>query len=844
MYILDKMNLGSIFNSLWNSKKYEVSKTIPNNRNNNNSIPISQGKEYILYKQNKINNVNKYSNQDKDIIEGFDGMIGSTRANTQNLTDSTNLQGMEDNFNRTISSYAMSQKNLMEKSQQYLQGKRSYGKNIHTIQAANTDDIIPNWVGCYKSGNDGLIEQTDLGNNTNITDCKVRASDLGYSTFALRQKGTSPGNTCFVGDNIDKAQSNGLATKSVISYSFSKGDGANTGGLMMNGQIGTYLDDVTTNLVTDLTAITNCDISIGGKINPNTIIATYGYNCNGTEQSKFIPPPAQPAAVIPTPTGYTKYTTKDSQGNDIFVMTNGTSLADIAAACDKNTNCAGFNNVGYLKSIIKPQTQWASNSNYGGTTIDLYVKNNNTVVKKNASDNSKDPDKITNLINLANNKCVEKIAGSNDWGIPLFMNDCDPYNSNQVMQYKNDPYNSPSIITPGDLCFTVLNNSLDNDAKIIQYGCSGNNNANWSYGTDKTLRSKHSGKCLTILDQSNDNQAEIGIYDCNGSPYQQWEFKSNAPVPIVKTGSRINTASIWSKPWIPIKDGTWANSISQLNDGTIIVTNGDGGVYTRTNLSKGWTTISEVRTPIYTAGSAMSQWVSSSNPLVCNEPDTGNIDSDYCAVPTVNAQKICNNRSDCIGYITPPTATSSNDWPGGSGAVGTSYSLLLNSQPVPDTFTNVVFNKKGLFIPMKGVIQITNGTYVGIGQDNNVYTSTTLTGNWSAPQVNGIMSIIQINDGTFVGVGLDNTLMKSRYLNSNVAWKKITCPHSCCVSFISTLNDYSIVGIGRYDGFIYTRKSLDSQWILVDRSMPMSSVTQLKDGTILATSQSGDFFRK
>ena len=38
--------------------------------NNNNSIPISQGKEYILYKQNKINNVNKYSNQDKDIIEG------------------------------------------------------------------------------------------------------------------------------------------------------------------------------------------------------------------------------------------------------------------------------------------------------------------------------------------------------------------------------------------------------------------------------------------------------------------------------------------------------------------------------------------------------------------------------------------------------------------------------------------------------------------------------------------------------------------------------------------------------------------------------------------------------
>ena len=232
------MSFSGLLNSLWNSKNVVNKSNITNNpplvrgtqglqgtqntqdiysqTNINTSVPISQGKEYMSYKRSKVNSVNNEinnfnvnGNQNSisnygDILEGFSGMIGPSQVNTKNQTDSSNLQTMEDDFNRTISSYASSQRNLMDKSQQFLQGKRTYGKNIHAIQAANTDEIIPNWVGCYKPGNDGLIEQTDLGNNTNITDCKVRASDLGYSTFALRQKGVSPGNTCFVGDNIDK----------------------------------------------------------------------------------------------------------------------------------------------------------------------------------------------------------------------------------------------------------------------------------------------------------------------------------------------------------------------------------------------------------------------------------------------------------------------------------------------------------------------------------------------------------------------------------------------------------------------------------------------------------------
>ena len=60
--------------------------------------------------------------------------------------------------------------------------------------------------------------------------------------------------------------------------------------------------------------------------------------------------------------------------------------------------------------------------------------------------------------------------------------------------------------------------------------------------------------------------------------------------------------------------------------------------------------------------------------------------------------------------------------------------------------------------------------------------------------------------------------------------------------FISKLNDGTLVCLG-LDGYVFTRQ-LDTAWVLVDNSMRMSSVTQLKDGTILGTSQAGWFFRK
>jgi exosome complex RNA-binding protein Rrp4 len=50
------------------------------------------------------------------------------------------------------------------------------------------------------------------------------------------------------------------------------------------------------------------------------------------------------------------------------------------------------------------------------------------------------------------------------------------------------------------------------------------------------------------------------------------------------------------------------------------------------------------------------------------------------------------------------------------------------------------------------------------------------------------------------------------------------------------------VAIGT-NGYIYTRQE-DQKWTLVDQSMKMSAVTQLKDGRVIGLDQNGNYFSK
>ena len=256
------MGLCDLIYSVWNPIKNDTSRET--------SLAINQGMQYKSNRNEK--NINYKSTS--GIVEGFDGMLGPTQTNVLNQQDEAQHRMMEDKFNNSLSDYARAQKNLMDKTQTYIQNTASTNqrnKNIYVTQSQSTNDIHPKWKGCYAGGK-GLIHQEDMGNSATQSACKTRASDLGYSNFSLGS------GKCYVG-NLDEG--NMPAYKSVVSYAFKPNKEATMGGLLKNGQIGTFNNKTTlANLVTDLPAVAGCDAQLGGLINARNTVASYGANCN------------------------------------------------------------------------------------------------------------------------------------------------------------------------------------------------------------------------------------------------------------------------------------------------------------------------------------------------------------------------------------------------------------------------------------------------------------------------------------------------------------------------------------------------------------------------------------
>ena len=378
--------------------------------------PYNNNNSWISVSSSSYNNNNNNKNKNYSLIEGFDGMIGPTQANNKNMKEREELTKQEDELNRSLGSYASSYKLLMDKAQNFLQGNRTYGKSIYTAQVENPDLINPNWAGCYKKGSDdGLIEQGDMGTMANIDTCKIRASDLGQSVFSLYKSDDASNNIkCAVGDDINKAKSLGLAIAPTVSYSFSKANAANTAELLYNGQIGTYTDSVTNNLVTDLKPFTDCDLLLGKRINTNNTVATYGYNCNGGEKSKFNPPPTPPSATTPiiVPDGYIKHNDKYYADKGGFQMTSGSSLNDLAQVCNKNDDCIGFNSNDLLVSSVGllNDAQGSSSQIEGFETGDkstiFYLKENSTVNMPNVNIDTSKTYRLVNIYDNIENGCL------------------------------------------------------------------------------------------------------------------------------------------------------------------------------------------------------------------------------------------------------------------------------------------------------------------------------------------------------------------------------------------------------------------------------------------------------
>jgi uncharacterized protein (DUF697 family)/uncharacterized coiled-coil protein SlyX len=129
-----------------------------------------------------------------------------------------------------------------------------------------------------------------------------------------------------------------------------------------------------------------------------------------------------------------------------------------------------------------------------------------------------------------------------------------------------------------------------------------------------------------------------------------------------------------------------------------------------------------------------------------------------------------------------------------------------------------------------GLCLMRDGTFLGVGTDNQLYTRASLEAPWKlVPTSGAVKSVVQLRDGTIAGVGMDNMIWTRATLTSN--WVQV--PGSGAISFLTQLRDWTLAGVGMDDA-VYTRPTLRSPWTHVPNSANIRGLMERPDGTLVA----------
>jgi hypothetical protein len=135
-------------------------------------------------------------------------------------------------------------------------------------------------IGCYKNTKSPLILQTGLTDIT-VDSCAERAILQGYDGMSIK-KNQNGVLGCYLLNNVDEYKSGGIAInpQATTTFSFTTSPDANMGGLLWNGQVGIFKDNISNPITADLTGNPICDMRNNIGINNSNIIASYGVNCS------------------------------------------------------------------------------------------------------------------------------------------------------------------------------------------------------------------------------------------------------------------------------------------------------------------------------------------------------------------------------------------------------------------------------------------------------------------------------------------------------------------------------------------------------------------------------------
>jgi hypothetical protein len=294
------------------------------------NMSINQGQELLNFRQNvdaqnvgtqnlgtQNQNVGAYSG-----IEGF-GMLGSfpgtlTGIDTKNTNDAIELTTNKDLFETKKTAYKTAYTDLKDKTYNFLNdvktvndNKRNY--NIFINELVKPSDISSIRQGCYNYSTPVINNDYPMpvylnpepGFNTFYADkditvgnakqaCELWAADGGKTLYGINANASGKFQ-CYTGNIVDLSSvtSSGIYTKTLTLMKLDMSilspdanvENAVKGGLLLNGQIG-----IMGSSKNPLAAMTNgpppistCDIKYGGGINVESVLASYGRNCNNIE---------------------------------------------------------------------------------------------------------------------------------------------------------------------------------------------------------------------------------------------------------------------------------------------------------------------------------------------------------------------------------------------------------------------------------------------------------------------------------------------------------------------------------------------------------------------------------
>jgi hypothetical protein len=274
--------------SLYNTNNTDNIGNNKNNSDNNNNNKRDN---------NSDNKRDIYDIKKQSMFDVQGNKINKPLSNIKNEDELNNLRELNKKYQQLLSDYSQEHKFLMSQTNDYISNNNTNSNtdfNTNIIVRNNYTNPKENKIGCYnKDPNNGLLLQNDIGPESLLENCKLRAFDTNNKVFAIN--GSLTDGKCYIGNDIEKAKSGGISYNYTTTTSWKSPSNPSITSpparaiLLPTGQIRIVTNENKIIWVSQTWEKIDiaCHSDFGGTINYNTTSASWGLGCSDTKSGNW-----------------------------------------------------------------------------------------------------------------------------------------------------------------------------------------------------------------------------------------------------------------------------------------------------------------------------------------------------------------------------------------------------------------------------------------------------------------------------------------------------------------------------------------------------------------------------